>query len=293
MGRTLWEKSEVFRDSMLRLDRVAQALVGQSVTEAIYSRGKAELFDRITLTHPAIFMVEYSLAQCLLQAGVIPDMTLGASMGSFAAATIAGLMDVPDAMAAVIRQASLVEAHCERGGMIAVLADPALFTELSAHGELAGINFHSHFAVSAPDLDLPRIEAVLRRRNVVYQRLAVSFAFHSRWIDPAKAPFESFMQSIPLRSARLPLICCERAATLAELPHDYFWTIARQPIRFRDTIAQLEQSGPYRYIDVGPSGTLATFVKYGLAPTSRSTVHSVLTPYGQDDKNLEALRQST
>lgn len=294
MGRELWAKSEIFRDSMVRLDRLAQELAGQSVIDAIYSRSKGDVFDRTLLTHPAIFMVEYSLAQCLLQAGVIPDMTLGASMGSFAAATVAGAMQVEDSMAAVMRQASIVEAHCERGGMIAVLADPALFSEpaFSAHGELAGINFNSHFAMSAPQLSLPDIEAALRRRNLVYQRLAVSFAFHSRWIDPAKAPFESFMQSIRLKPARLPLVCSEQATTLAELPQDYFWRVAREPVRFRDTIAHLERSSAYRYIDVGPSGTLATFVKYGLAPTSRSVVHAVLTPYGQDQKNLDALCQS-
>jgi acyl transferase domain-containing protein len=291
MGRELFDKNAIFRQSMLRLDALAQMLGGQPVIEAIYSGSKADLFDRTLLTHPAIFMVEYSLAQCLISAGVTPDMTLGASLGSFAAATVAGFMDVADAMAAVMHQAVTFEAYCARGGMIAILADPALFSErfLSAHSELAGINLSSHFVVSARHAALGEIEAALRQRGITHQRLAVSFAFHSRWIEEAQAPFESYMRSIQRTRGRLPLVCCERAEALSELPEDFFWRFVRQPIRFRDTIAELERSGPYRYIDVGPGGTLATFVKYGLPTTSRSTAYAILTPYGQDQKNLTAV----
>lgn len=291
MGRELFDRNEVFRQCMLRLDALAQKLSAPSVIEAIYSAGKADVFDRTVLTHPAIFMIEYSLAQCLMHAGVMPDMTLGASMGSFAAATVAGCIDVEDSMTAVIRQATVLETCCERGGMIAVLADPALFEELDLGGscELAAVNFASHFAVSARQADLGEIEAALSMRNVTYQRLAVSVAFHSRWMDQGRAPFESFMRSIRHARGRLPLACCEQAELLTELPDDYFWRTVRQPIRFRETITRLERDGAHRYIDVGPAGTLATFVKYGLPKTSRSTTHAILTPYGRDQDNLAAL----
>ena len=291
MGRELFQNNDIFRQSMLRLDALAQQLGGQPVVEAIYSGAKGDLFDRTLLTHPAIFMIEHSLAQCLISAGVEPDMTLGASLGSFAAATVGGFMEVEDALVAVMQQAITIEDFCPRGGMIAVVADPALFAErfLSAHSELAGINFASHFVVSAKDESLGQIEAGLRQLGITHQRLPVSRAFHSRWIDDARAPLEPLMRSIRRTRGRLPLVCCERAQVVSELPDDFFWRVVRQPIRFRDTVAQLERSSAYRYIDVGPAGTLATFVKYGLPAGSRSTTHSILTPYGQDQKNLAAL----
>ena len=105
--RTAFEKNVCFRDWMLRLDETARRAAGESVIETLYSdrRGKGEPFDRTLLSHPAIFMVEYSLAQSLIQAGLGPDMVLGASVGSFAAAAVAGFLDVDDALSAVIRQA--------------------------------------------------------------------------------------------------------------------------------------------------------------------------------------------
>jgi hypothetical protein len=60
-------------------------------------------------------------------------------------------------------------------------------------------------------------------------------------------------------------------------------------MRFRDTLRHLERQGPHRYIDVGPSGTLATFVKYGMGAESTSSSHALLTPYGHDRRNLEAM----
>jgi acyl transferase domain-containing protein len=297
MGRELFERDVVFRESLQRLDLLANKLCGESVVDAIYGGARDDVFDRTLLTHPAIFMIEYALASRLIRGGVRPDLTLGSSLGSFAAATIAGYIDLEQALAAVIQQAAAFEACCERGGMVAALADPQLFEEsfLNECSEMAGINFATHFAVAARQTHLAAIETGFRHRNVTHQRLAVSFAYHSRWIDAARPPFESFLQSICGTQSdargRLPVVCCEQAAILTSLPSDFFWRVVRGPIRFRDTIALLEQTGPYRYIDVGPSGTLATFVKYSLPASSASTAHVTLTPYGQDQKNLAALLQ--
>jgi len=293
MGRELYDCDATFREWMIRLDGIAQELSGRSVIETIYSdaRGKGDIFDRTLMTHPAIFMVEISLAQSLIQSGVRPDMVLGASLGSFAAAAVAGFISVEDALTAVTGQAIALEECCEPGGMIAVLADPALFAEdfLSSRSELAAVNFSSHFVVSARRAELAEIEAALMRRNIGYQRLPVSFPFHSQWMERAKARFESFMRSIRLKRGRLPLACCDQSAILFDLSEDYFWNVVRRQIRFRETIERLEREGARRYIDLGPSGTLATFLKYVAPATTRSTAHAILTPYGFDRKNLAAL----
>ena len=296
MGRALYESNDTFRGWMLRLDEIARQWSGESVIDTLYSsaHGKGDPFDRTLRTHPAIFMVEYSLAQALIHASVLPDIVLGVSLGSFAAAAVAGFLDVEDALTAVIRQALALEEWCEPGGMTAILADPSLFTEdfLSGRSELAAINFSSHFVVSAKRTELDAIEAGLKNHNVNHQRLPVSIAFHSRWMDKAKAPFEPVMRSIRCKQARLPLVCCDQAAVLSDLPADFFWNVVRRPIRFREATARLEQQGARRYIDVGPAGTLATFLKYGLPATSTSTAHAILTPYGVDQKNLAAVSAS-
>lgn len=291
MAQQLFEENAAFRGWMTRLDKLAHDVSGRRVAAEIYARPKSAVFDRLAFSHPAIFMVEYSLAQCLIEEGVRPDVVFGASLGSFAAAAIGGYVRVEHAIEAVLKQAEVFERCCEAGGMIAILGDPSLYREpfLAARSELAGVNFSGHFAVSARRRDLETIEAALRERDIMFQRLPLGFAFHSRWIESAYTPFNALMRPLPTTRGTVPLACCERAAMLAGLGDNYFWNVARNPIRFMETLAMLERSGPHRYIDVGPSGTLATFAKYGLSNTSGSTVHPILTPYGQDTRNLDAV----
>jgi acyl transferase domain-containing protein len=296
MGKALYEGNDTFRMWMRRLDEVARAASGTSVVEALYSaaNGKADPFERTALTHPAIYMVEVSLAQTLIESGVVPDMVLGVSVGSFAAAALAGYIDLEDALTAVIRQAKALEESSEPGGMIAILGDPTLFDEefLGGHSELAGVNFSSHFVISARRTELAAIETELKKRTVSFQRLPVVFPFHSQWMDQAKAPFGAFMQSIRTTAGRLPLACADRTEVLSAVPDGYFWDVVRHPIRFREMVARLERQGDRRYVDVGPAGTLATFLKYLLPKTTNSKIHSILTPFGLDQKNLTSVLAS-
>jgi len=293
MGQALHDADPVFRDHLRRLDDMVRPLCGQSVLDAILGGDRGAEFDRTLLTHPAIFLLEHALALRLIAGGIRPDVVLGASLGTFAAATAAGCLDEAAALSAVTAQARAFETHCRPGGMIAILDSPGLHAAepfLRDHSELAALNFDKHFGVAAPTAALDGIEAELKRRGIVHQRLAVSFAFHSRWIDEARAPYLDAIRGLSLTPARLPMACCDRAETdVRSLAHEDLWQVARAPIRFLETVTRLEREGPCRYIDVGPSGTMATFLKYALPRGTASTVHAVLTPYGQDVRNLDAL----
>lgn len=67
------------------------------------------------------------------------------------------------------------------------------------------------------------------------------------------------------------------------------WGTVRKPIEFERTIAELEKRGPRYYVDVGPAGTLATFLKYALPSTSVSKMYSILSPFGMELKNYDRL----
>lgn len=293
MGRGLFEGCETFRTWMVRLDGMVSQYLGCSVLEALYSdkRGKGDAFDRTRVTHPALFMVEYALARTLCEAGLIPGITLGASIGAAAAATLSGCLEIEDAICLVAQQALSVEETCGAGAMIAVLADSAMFAEpfLSTRSELAGVNLPSHFVVSCAGRHLGPIEFELAQRAISYQRLPVAFGFHSSHIDPARESFLARTRDVRFREAVTPMMCCERASLVSRLPADYFWRVVRNPMRFAEAVLALERQGPHLYIDVGPSGTLATFLKYLLPRETRSAVRAVLTPFGRDLLNLSSI----
>ena len=296
MGRELFLQHADFRRCMQEMDRVAVELCGNSVLRDLYdpARSKADWFDELALTSPAIFMVEFALGSLLMQAGTVPDCILGSSLGVFAAAALGGCLQRDEALRAVLKQSEIIQRECQKGGMVSILGDAALIERppLSGLCELAALNFPNHFTVAGPIAHLERIERHLSAVGVTFQRLAVNYAFHSKWIEAAGQPLEAGLRSVQPRAARIPLACCVGARTIHELPQGYFWSVARQPIRLCDTIRTLEKDGPHRYIDVGPAGSLATMVKYALAPGSRSSVHAAMSPYASDLRTLQTLQRN-
>jgi trans-AT polyketide synthase/acyltransferase/oxidoreductase domain-containing protein len=294
MGRELFERDARFRAAMLHADDVFRERCGESAVAVLFDQRhpREAPFDRLLHSHAAIFMVEHALATSLIDAGIVPDMVLGASLGTFAAAAVAGHLDPRDALLAVIEQAIAVETHCQGGCMIAVMGDwqRCLTPELLAWCEVAAINFASHAVISLPASHAEQIERQLRQGGVTYHKLPVAYAFHSRWIDAAQAPYRAFLRTLPLRQGSIPLVCCAQGEALRALSASHLWSVVREPIRFQHALGMLAAQGEHRYIDAGPGGTLATFVKYALPAGSASPIHHVMSPLGSDMQRLSGLK---
>lgn len=290
MGQPLYEHNAVFRRWMDDLDAFGRRISGASIISLIYDpkRTRAQTFERTPLSGLAIFMVEYALAKTLEEAGTRADLTLGASLGTYAAAAISGAMTAEEAMTAIMQQSQVLERHCPPGGMLAIVAEPELFQtpELRTRSALAAVNFSGHFVIAGLDTDLAAIARFLDGRGISFQRVSVSFAFHSQWIDGAREPLQKCAESMSFRPLRTPLVCCAHARTFESLSPSFFWKVIRDPIEFSNTIAGLTRTGSYRFLDVGPSGTLAGFMRYLLPQGSASQVQRVLSPFGGELKAL-------
>jgi bacillaene synthase trans-acting acyltransferase len=291
MGRQLYELGGNFSHWMRYFDKLMLEMSGRSVLATLYSHKKSDPFVDTSLTNPAIFMLEVALAQELIGRGIRPNLTLGVSMGSFAAAVISGCMRAEDALALVVQQANAFIEQCSPGGMIAVLAGSQLYQhELSRRNAvIASYNFKSHFVLSARDQHLPEIAGFLGDAGTSFQSLRVAFAYHSPWIEDARISLERTFSQATIEPATIPLVCCARSQILSDLPLGFFWDAVRQPVRFQDTIAYLEAQGPHRYLDVGATGTLMTFLKYLLPANTKSTFDSIMTAYDQDTDKLHSV----
>jgi malonyl CoA-acyl carrier protein transacylase len=176
--------------------------------------------------------------------------------------------------------------------MITILGNCRLHRELGMlreNSDIAAVNFSSHFVVSTTDEYLDQIETVLRHENVAFQKVAVSYPFHSRWIENAREAALEVLGTMHYGKATIPIVCCAEAGVLGNLTPEVMWNAVRRPIEFERTIAGLEKRGHLDYVDVGPAGTLATFLKYALPSTSASRKYSILSPFGMELKNYDRL----
>jgi acyl transferase domain-containing protein len=297
MGADLYQRYRIFRECMQEADQIVRELSGYSAVQMLYRDGysKSETFDRTLLSHAAIFMVQHATTAVLIDAGVMPDLVVGTGIGTFAAAVAAGHLSMESALVAVVRQASMFEACCARGGMLAVLQEneptiPALL--LQERAEIAVHSLPGHCVIAALQSPLTQIEGELREKGTVVQRLPVPYAFHSRWIDEVREPFANFMRSVRFQRGQIPLMAPSGSELLTEMSDDCFWRAVREPIRFHDSIQWLETKGTHRYVDIGPSTTLSTIVSRTLVRGSASVACATLTPFGHDLNNIAVLVES-
>ena len=294
MGRHLYDTEPIFRDALERLDAAATAELGASVLGRIYAtrRQRSEPFDDTLFTHPAIVMVELALAETLTAYGIEPDYLLGASLGEFAAATVAGVLTPHECLRVLVRQARALET-CPGGGMLTVLADAGLYDAtplMRDHTEVAARNYDGHFVIAGPEEALAAVAAYLAAAAVPHQPVAVAHAFHSRLMDGCRVPCEAALDGVELRPPRVPIVSCATAGPVEVMSAAHLWRAARQPIDFARTIAALEASRPHRYLDLGPSGTLHGFVRNNLAAGTRSRSYPVLSPLATDGSLMERVR---
>jgi bacillaene synthase trans-acting acyltransferase len=296
MGKELYCRNSIFRHWMSKINNIIYENVGISITDEIYneSPNKYDKFDNILYTHPAIFMVEYSLARVLIESGVEPDYVLGASLGEVTSAAVAGIISVEETIECILKRVELLENYCEFGSMIAIIQKAELYHQvpsISLFSELAAVNYGSHFVISGECENLLKIEKYLANKNIIFQTLPVRYGFHSSNIESIEGEYKKFLSKLSFERSKIPVISCLLSDYVTEVSPEYFWDVSRRTIHFQKTILMLEKDAQFNYIDLGPSGTLANFVKYNLQGESLSQIYDVLSPHGQDVKKLENVKE--
>lgn len=290
MGRELFENEPVFRESMERCDRIVRPWIDVSLTDVLYGADRNAAFDDTRLTHPAICAVQWAMARTLQARGHTPDLMLGYSLGEIIAHIVGGAISLETGFELLHRHATLAETVTPAGGMLAVLAN-ADEVEADAR-EIGGLwiaarNFKNHCVVSGRPEGLDALQRRLEGRKVVVQRLPVRRAFHSPLMDTAEPGFSLYLDGLRAGRPTCELVSASEAAGEGGLGD--LWRATREPVNFSRAVLGLEERHPdgLTYIDMGPAGTLGTFVKYiGVGRGSRTV--TTVTPWGGARKNLQA-----
>lgn len=294
MAHALYKNNNLFKKYLQQLDDIAYDEIGTSIIDELYNKGRhlGDWFAQTIITHPALFIVQYALARVLLEMKITPDYVMGSSLGEFVAAAVAGAVQPEESLISVIKQAQLLEAHNPKGGMIAILKHHKYYETtptLYNNSTLVGVNTDSHFVIAGKTDALAEIAGLLSQENVVHQSLQVSQGFHSPLIDPAKLAYIESLAGMHISDPQIHAISCTNATVVTNFQSTYFWDIIRQPVQLQKTVAYLEKRGGSIYLDLGPSGTFAGFIKRNIQPNSTSIVFPISTPFGNDHSNLEKI----
>lgn len=293
MGRELYDRHPRFRMWMEHCDEIAAPLIGCSLCDLLYRDGNKGIpFDRLLHTNPALIAFEYSLARVLMEAGAKPDYLLGYSLGELSAMIVGGALSLEQGIEFAVDYARLIESESPPAAMLAVIDAPDI--ESRYPDQLAGCwvtarNFDRHIVITGPVDAIERLRDTLRRDGVAHQVLAVNYGFHTEMQQPLETRFMVLARNLDFNPLRIPMVSSFDGAiydssTDTEGWQQHLWATFRHPVAFDTTIRGLLDRNDFHFLDVGPSGTLATFVKYLLPADSASMFTDVINPSGRDSR---------
>ncbi|GAA3854215.1 hypothetical protein GCM10022243_19700 [Saccharothrix violaceirubra] len=259
MARGLYRDEPVFRAEFDRCAELARPELDVDLRTVVFEGDPADLLSTMDIGQPAVFGVEYALAKLLISWGITPKVVAGHSLGAYAAAAIAGVLSLPDAMALVLERGRLLGAVPD-GAMLAVsLPERDVLGLLGDELSLAALNSFDQCVVSGP---APAVDAVRRRLladGVEARPLRISTAAHSKLVDPVLADYEKRVAKVHLRPPAIPWISDRtgRFVGADEAIDPAFWSAhLREAVRFADTLDTLLRHDDSVLVEIGPGRTL-------------------------------------
>jgi malonyl CoA-acyl carrier protein transacylase len=247
---------------------IADTLLGYSIPN-LCLRDPLNQLNQTLFTQPALFVVNaLSFLNRLAGTGKLPAFVAGHSLGEYNALFAAGVFDFETGVRLVKQRASLM-ARASGGGMAAVLGlSPDQIREaLAAAGletiDIANLNSPTQTVISGPEADLAKSQTILEHAGAqLFERLAVSAAFHSRYMAEAEREFGAFLQSLVFVEPRIPVV--SNVTARLHDPTRIKQMLARQmtqPVRWTETIQWLLQQPQAEFFELGPGSLLTGLIR--------------------------------
>ncbi|MFC0861438.1 SDR family NAD(P)-dependent oxidoreductase [Sphaerimonospora cavernae] len=295
MTRGLYEGMSEFAAEFDRCAELFRPLLGLDPRDLILDEDRVDELNQPRLIQPVLFCVEYALAQALIARGVEPAAMLGHSLGEFVAATVAGVFSLPDAVR-VIDARSRFMAGAPDGGMLAVaLPEAELASLLPVGAAIAGDNGPRLVAVGGDLEVLAGLESLLTERGVTSRRLRVPYAAHTEAMAEAADRFTAFMATVPTQAPLIPYLSNVTGTWITEADvrsAEYWGRHMRQPVRFRECVANLLVTAGGPMAEVGPGHGLLSLVQSLIAAGTEHRLVRTVRSFDDAEDDLEILHRA-
>ncbi len=266
MGSQLYATEPVFRRAYDRCDELFRSSLGGSLLDAFALRddgGTPAWTESMGFAQPALFALQYALAQMWRSWGIEPNAVLGHSLGEYAAACVAGVLRLEDAVKLVAARSRLMDALPPGGVMYAVFApEEQVSAAVAPYGDraaIAAINGPQTTVISGTAEAVEAVVAALAQQKIRSRRLAVAQGAHSPLIDGVLDEFEAVAATVNFNEPQIALVSSlyGRMVQPGEVTNAGYWRRhLRQPVRFADAMAALYADGNDVFIEIGPNPTL-------------------------------------
>ena len=277
MGKDLYENFAAAKS----VYETANSTLGKSVSTICFEGPEEDLKQTVN-TQPSIVTTSIAALEALKsELNITPDFVAGHSLGEYCAMYTAGVMSLETTLKAIQKRADLMGAT-KGGSMAAVLnaTDEQLKAGLEEGAKVGYVdvaNYNSPVqVVITGDSDAVKATSDYLLANGVRRvvPLAVSGAFHSRYMENAGKEFASFVSELALNDAKIPVIT-NVDATETLKADDFKSKMPKQissSVHWTQTIQKMVEEGVDTFVEIGPGKVLAGLNKK-IAP--EATVYNV------------------
>ncbi|HWI60217.1 MAG TPA: beta-ketoacyl synthase N-terminal-like domain-containing protein, partial [Symbiobacteriaceae bacterium] len=262
MTRELYETEPAFRETVDRCCDLLAPELGLDLRTLIFLEDAR--LNQTAYTQPALFVIEYAMAQLFLSWGVRPQALLGHSLGEYVAACLAGVFALEDALKLIAARGRLIQS-LPPGSMLAVAAAERDVAALLPAGlSIATLNGPTATVVSGPTDLIDPFQERLEAEGLICRRLHTSHAFHSAMMEPILGAFAARVAQVKLNPPTIPFVSNVTGTwiTPAEATSPDYWARhIRSAVRFADGLATLFADPDRALLEVGPGQTLTTLAR--------------------------------
>lgn len=262
MGKDLYDNFENAKNVFDTADKVLSKNISTMCFE-----GPEDSLKQTINTQPSIVTMSIAAMEALKsELDITPSYTAGHSLGEYCAMYTSGVMSLENTLKAIQKRADLMSAT-KGGSMAAVLNASeeqlkAGLEEGSKVGYVDVANYNSPAQVvitGAEDAVKAASDYMVANgvRRVV--PLAVSGAFHSKFMENAGKEFAEFVSNLDLNNASIPVIT-NVDAEITTNSEDFRVKMPKQiysSVHWTQTIEKMIAEGVDTFVEIGPGKVLA------------------------------------
>ncbi|MFO0725803.1 MAG: aminotransferase class I/II-fold pyridoxal phosphate-dependent enzyme [Myxococcota bacterium] len=294
--RARWPRfAEILEDFARATDGVLPRGLLTYLYPATADAAAEQALTATSVCQPAMAALGLSLSAWMKELGVSPAVSLGHSLGEFAAMADGGMFSEKQAIELVARRGLAMESLelPDPGAMAAVNSDAETVRAKIAGIDgvvVANVNQPRQVTISGTTPAVEEAIAVLKAAGLGAQRLSVSHAFHSPLMRGLRAKMAELTKGLSISAPRHLVLSC-----IAEVPHDGDDTKSRMimldhataPVEFQRALELAKDAGARIFLQLGAGGTLTSFAK---ATLGKAEISALSLASAERDGGLEVVR---
>jgi acyl transferase domain-containing protein/acyl carrier protein/NAD(P)-dependent dehydrogenase (short-subunit alcohol dehydrogenase family) len=281
MLRSLRDREPIVAETFAEADTIMIPLLGRPLTSFIYvdsadepavAQAEQDLMQT-AITQPAVLATDLALTRLLAAYGIVPDMTMGHSLGEYGALVASGGLPFADALEAVSargREMTRVS-MADNGKMAAVFAPigevERILATVDGFVVVANINSEQQAVIGGASKAVEQASEKLLAAGFNVVPLPVSHAFHTTIVAPASEPLRRTLERLHLQSPCVPIVANvdgQFYPTGFDAPAKMLDILAKQiasPVQFIKGLQTLYGAGARVFVEVGPKKALQGFAE--------------------------------